>query len=325
MIASYAIGIDVGATRIAAGLIDSKGRVLTDALVRTPKERGPFGIVDAIIHAGKQICTQVTNSEIAGIGIGLPAQIDFSRQEIEFCTNLPIEGIDVRSLVEAAFRLPVTIDNDGNLAALGECRYGAGKKKRDLIMVTLGTGVGGGLWLRGKPYRGFRGLGAEIGHMTIDHDGPICPCGGKGHLESYLGAPAISALARELAEKPKGKAVYDAAGNKLSQVTAQSLLIAAAGGDSASIEVLHDLGHKLGVALVGLVNLFNPQIICIGGGIGENADELVSAAAEVVNTEALAGRKDVEIIQATLGNDAGVLGGAALAFEEYEAREGFKI
>lgn len=185
--------------------------------------------------------------------------------------------------------------------------------------------MGGGLWLDDKPYRGTRGLAAEIGHLTIDINGPDCPCGGKGHLEAYLGFPAISALAREAAERPRGVAIYDAAGSKLEAVNARSLVIAAAGGDEYALELLRELGAKLGEALVGLVNIFNPQIVCIGGGIGESADELAKAAAEVVHTRALAGRKDVKVIQATLGNDAGVLGAAALAFDEYESREGFKI
>lgn len=325
MIASYAIGIDVGATRISAGLIDSKGRIVHEARALTPKDKGAFGIVDAIIHCGKQVLGEARNSEIAGIGVGLPAQIDFNRQEIEFCTNLPLVGVDVRSLVEAAFRLPATIDNDATLAAIGECRYGAGKKTSDLVMVTLGTGVGGGLVLDDKPYRGVRGFAAEIGHMTIDINGSECPCGGKGHLEAYLGFPAISALAREAARRPRGSAIYDAAGSSLEKVDARSLVIAAAGGDDYALEILRDLGKKLGEALVGLVNIFNPRIVCIGGGIGESADELVRTAAEVVNTSALAGRKDVDVITATLGNDAGVLGAAALAFDEYESREGFKI
>lgn len=323
MVASYAIGIDVGATRIAAGLVDSKGRVITDIVMPTPKERGPFGIVDAIITAGKEVSERFSLSEIAGIGIGLPAQVDFSRQEIEFCTNLPILGVDVRSLVEAAFRLPVTIDNDGNLAALGECRYGAGKKISDFVMITLGTGVGGGLWLNGHPYRGVRGLGSEIGHMVVELDGPPCPCGGRGHLESYLGSPAIKARARAAAEKPSGKAIYDAAGDKLANVDAHALLMAARGGDRVALSILTELGEILGQALVSLVNIFNPKMICIGGGIGESADELVRSAAHIVDTQALAGRKDVRVVQATLGNDAGTLGAAALAFEEYEAREGF--
>jgi len=325
MIATYAIGIDVGGTKISAGLIDAKGRVVHDAAVLTPKEKGPFGIVDAIIHVGKEVSKHVATSEVAGIGIGLPAQVDFARQEIEFCTNLPLTGVDVRSLVEASFRLPVTIDNDGQLAALGECRYGVGRKMSDLLMITLGTGVGGGLWLNGQPYRGSRGLAGELGHVVIGIDGPICPCGGRGHLESYLGTPAITERAREAARKPGGRAIYAAAGKQMGAVDARSLIQAASAGDEVALGILTELGAILGQALVGFVNIFNPKAICIGGSIGESADALVTAAGHVVDTQALAGRKDVRVIQATLGRDAGVLGAGALAFEEYESREGFHL
>ena len=323
MFATYALGIDVGGSKISAGLIDAKGRVLRDVTISTPLDKGPFGIVDALVHAGKEVTQSITKNELAGVGIGLPAQIDFARQEIEFCTNLPLAGVDVCSLVESTFRVPSTIDNDGHLATLGECRYGVGKKVSDFLMMTLGTGVGGGICINGELYRGSRGLGSEFGHVVIDINGPTCPCGGAGHLESYLGAPALSALAREAAKKPSGKAIYDAAGNVLQNVSAQSLIIAAAGGDRFACSILEERGEILGQALVGLVNIFNPRVICIGGGVGESAKTLVDSAAKVVHSRAMAGRKDVEIVQATLGNDAGILGAAALAFDEYETREGF--
>lgn len=325
MIASYALGIDVGGSKIAAGLVDTRGRVVHDTVVPTPVERGPFGIVDSIIHVGREVLGKTTSSEIAGIGIGLPAQIDFARQEVEFCTNLPLAGVDVRSLVETAFRLPVSVDNDSMLAALGEARYGAGRKVNDFLMITLGTGVGGGMVLAGHPYRGVRGLGGEIGHMVLDFDGPDCACGGKGHVECYLGAPALAARAREAAAKPSGAAIYDAAGNKLDQVTTRALCIAAAGEDPIALKILSDAGIYLGQALVSLVNLCNPSLICIGGQVGECASALIDSAAEVVYSQAMAGRKDVSIVPATLGNDAGILGAAALAFDEYENREGFSL
>lgn len=323
MFATYALGIDVGGSKISAGLIDAKGRVLRDISLPTPLDKGPFGIVDALVHAGKEVTQSITKNELAGVGIGVPGQVDFMRQEIEFSTNLPLAGVDICSLAESAFRVPVTVDNDGHLATLGECRYGAGKKVSDFLMLTIGTGVGGGICLGGELYRGARGLSSEFGHVVIDTNGPACPCGGRGHLESYLGAPALAALAQEAAKKPNGKAIYDAAGRVMRNVSAQSLIIAAAGGDKVACSILEERGAILGQALVGFVNIFNPSVICIGGGIGEAANALVESAARVVHTHALAGRKDVEIIQATLGNDAGILGAAALAFDEYETREGF--
>lgn len=318
---SYAVGVDVGGTRIAAGLVERKGRTIREAKVLTPKG-GPFAVVDAIIDLIEQVSGGVHASEIAGVGIGLPAQIDFMRQSIEFCTNLPLAGVDVRALIMSRVRQQVTIDNDGNLAAFGEFRYGAAKGARDFLMITLGTGVGGGMFVGGEPYRGARGLGGEVGHMVIDMDGPPCPCGGNGHIEAYLGRPAIAARGRELAKTFKGRAILDQARGDIDTVTAEDVVKAALLGDEHATHLLMDSGVVLGRALVGLVNLLNPQMIVVGGGIGEACGFMVERAAQVIAEEGLAGRRDVRVVQAELGNDAGLLGAAALAFDEHDSREG---
>ena len=318
---TYAVGVDVGGTRIAAGLVERKGRIVRDKRELTP-HTGPFAVVDTIIDLVEDVSAGIHPSELAGVGIGLPAQVDFLRQEVEFCTNLPLAGVDVRSLVMSRTKSEVTIDNDGNLAALGESRYGAAKGVRDFLMITLGTGVGGGMFIAGEPYRGSRGLGGEIGHTVIDLDGPECPCGGHGHLEGYLGRPAIAARGKEAALSFSGRAIVDAAGGNADDITAESVVLAAKGGDSVARTILLECGEVFGRALVGLVNIFNPKLVCVGGGIGESAEFLVTRATEVMQGEALAGRRDVSVVQAVLGNDAGILGAATLAFDEHDSREG---
>jgi len=319
---NFAIGVDVGGTRIAAGLVERKGRIVRDAKRLTPKN-GPFGVIDTIVDLAEEVLQGTHPSEIAGVGIGLPAQIDFLRQSVEFCTNLPLAGVDVRSLAMSRLKREVTIDNDGHLAAIGESRYGAAKGARDFLMITLGTGVGGGLFVDGEPYRGSRGLGGEIGHVVVDRDGPPCPCGGTGHLEAFLGRPAIAAKGREVAREYRGAAIRKAAGtDDIDSITAEAVVIAGQQGDPAAREILLEAGEILGRGLVGFVNTLNPKLIVIGGGVGESADFLVQRAEEVMQAEALAGRRDVKVIQAVLGNDAGILGAAALAFDEHDAREG---
>ncbi len=318
---SYAVGVDVGGTRIAAGLVERKGRIAKDAKRLTPKA-GPFAVVDAVIDLIDEVSSGVHPSELAGVGIGLPAQVDFLRQEVEFCTNLPLAGVDVRSLVMSRTKREVTIDNDGHLAALGESRFGAAKGARDFLMITLGTGVGGGLFIDGQPYRGSRGLGGELGHTVVELDGPECPCGGHGHLESYLGRPAIAAAGKHAAREFRGRKILEAAGGAVDNITAESVLIAARQGDPIAEGILVEAGAVLGRGLVGFVNIFNPRLIVIGGGVGEAADALVARAVEVMQGEALAGRRDVQVTQAVLGNDAGILGAAALAFDEHDSREG---
>jgi len=318
---NYAVGVDVGGTRIAVGLVERKGRIVKDAKKLTPKT-GPFAVVDTIIDLIEEVSAGVHDSELAGIGIGIPGQIDFLRQSIEFCTNLPLAGVDVRSLVMSRSKREVTIDNDGNLAALGESRYGAAKGARDFVMLTVGTGVGGGLFLNGEMYRGSRGMGGEVGHIVVELDGRMCPCGGKGHLEAYLGRPALAEKGREAAANFRGREILAAAGGDMDHITAEAVLIAAQRGDEVARGILLDAGVVLGRALVGLVNIFNPKLIVIGGGIGESADFMVERAAEVMRGEALAGRRDVTVAQAVLGNDAGILGAAAMSFDEHDAREG---
>lgn len=318
---SYAVGVDVGGTRIAVGLVERKGRVVKDAKRLTPKT-GPFAVVDSIIDLVDEVSSGVQSSEIAGIGIGVPGQIDFLRQSIEFCTNLPLAGVDVRSLVMSRVKREVTIDNDGHMAALGECRYGAAKGARDFLMITVGTGVGGGIFIGGEPFRGSRGMAGEIGHTVVELNGAPCPCGGTGHLEAYIGRPAIAAKGREAAAQFKGREILSAAGGDVAAVTAESVLMAARAGDAVAREILLEAGDILGRALVGFVNILNPKLICVGGGIGESAEFMVARAAEVMQAEALAGRRDVSVVQAVLGNDAGILGAAALAFDEHDSREG---
>ncbi|MFA5844623.1 MAG: ROK family protein [Coriobacteriia bacterium] len=318
---SYAVGVDVGGTRIAAGLVERKGRLVKESKRLTPKT-GPFGVIDAVIDLTDEVLAGVQRSEVAGIGVGLPAQIDFLRQSVEFCTNLPLSGVDVRSLVMSRVKHLVTLDNDGHTAAIGESRFGAAKGARDFVMITLGTGVGGCLFVDGEPYRGSRGLGGEIGHMVVRLDGLPCPCGGHGHLESYLGRPAIAARGREAAASYAGQTLRDMVEGDPERMRAETVIEAALAGDEVATGILMEAGVVLGEALVGIVNLLNPQLIVVGGGIGESCGFLVERAAQVVADSALAGKRDVRLVQAELGNDAGVLGAAALAFDEHDTREG---
>ena len=319
---AFAIGLDVGGTRIAAGLVERKGRIVRETKLLTPKAAGPFAIVDAIVAAVNEITGGVHPSEIAGIGIGLPAQIDFTRQSVEYCVNLPLAGIDMRGLVMSRLKYPVTIDNDGHTAALGESRYGAANGLRDFIMVTLGTGVGGGVFIDGKLHRGSRGFGGELGHMVIAVDGPACPCGGRGHLESFAARPAIVRAARAAAETYNGSSISRLAGGDAEKITAELVIKAANDDDEAAVEVMSLVGDMLGEGLVGLVNVLNPQAIIVGGGIGESCPLVSRRAAARIAAEALAGRRDIRVLIAELGNDAGVAGAAALAFEDHDSREG---
>lgn len=317
---AYAVGVDVGGTKISAALVERKGRTVKEA-IRTTPGGGAFAVVDSIIEVVSEVVEGVHPSENAGVGIGLPAQIDWRRQTVEFCTNLPLAGVDVRDLVKTRVNLPVTIDNDGQVAANGEVRYGAAKDARDFLMVTIGTGVGGGLWLDGKPYRGSRGFGGEIGHTLVQIDGKDCPCGGNGHLEAYVSRSALVRDARAAAKTYRGAAIKRAAGDKLAAVTDDVLLAVARAGDEAAQEILTEAARVFGKAMVGMVNLLDPQLIVVGGGLGLKTPLWVDAASKAIAGEALAGRADVRVVPAELGAESGVVGAAAMAFDGYDAWE----
>ena len=315
----YAVGVDVGGSHIAAGLMERDGHVLKQAQVPTPRGSSD-AIVAAIVRLVAEVTTGAEPAQVAGVGIGLPAQIDFVNQSVEWCTNLPLAGVDVRALVASGTGHDVTLDNDGHCAGIGELRFGAAKGVRDCVMITLGTGVGGALLLDGEPYRGARGLAGEIGHMVVRLDGAPCPCGDAGHLEAYVGSQAIAARGKAAARTPAGEALRVRAGGNPEAVNARHVIEVALAGDTAARDILLEAGDILGEALVGIVNLLNPRLIVVGGGIGESADMLVARAAEVIAEKALEGRRDVTVVQALLSNGAGVLGAAALAFDEHDRR-----
>jgi len=317
--ATYAVGVDVGGTHIAAGLMDRGGSVVEHAQTLTPTS-GYSAVIDVVVELVARVAARVETAQIAGVGIGLPAQVDFVKQSVEWCTNLPLAGVDVRSLVEEGTGHRAVIDNDGNCAGIGESLFGAAKGVRDFVMITLGTGVGGGLLLDGRPYRGSRGLAGEIGHMVVRQGGAPCPCGASGHLEAYVGSRVLAARGKDAAGSPGGEALRAQAGGDPQAVTARHVIRAAAAGDGAARDILLDAGETLGEALVGIVNLLNPRLIVVGGGVGESADLLVARAAEVIAESALEGRCDVEVVRAQLSNSAGILGAAALAFDAYDER-----
>lgn len=320
-LASYAVGIDVGGTKLSGALVDRKGRTVKDRIVSTPTE-GPFAIVDAIVAVAREVTQGTHPSELAGIGLGLPAQIDWHRQTVEFCTNLPLTGIDVKGLVKSQLNLPVVLDNDGEVAAIGEHRFGVAKGARDFILVTVGTGVGGGLYCDGKPYRGHRGFGGEVGHILVEFDGVSCPCGGRGHLEAYSGRLGLVREGVTAARTYRGAAIKHAVDDDLEAITDHTLMDLANSGDAVAAEILGKATSIFGQAMVGLVNLFDPELLVIGGGLGLRWPGYLADARSSIEREALAGRADVQVVSAALGNDAGIIGAAALAFDEYDSREG---
>jgi glucokinase len=300
------IGVDLGGTKIAAGAIDRRGAVTGRIERRTPTS-SEGELLRALDELVESISQEVGGAE--AIGFGIPSTIDQRSGLAVSSVHIPLTDVDLRGRMGERFELPVAIDNDGNAAAIAEWKLGAGAGAYHMIMLTLGTGIGGGLILDGKPYRGSIGAGAELGHMVLQYEGPPCigTCPGRGHFEALASGTAADAVARSvLAEGP--------------EATGHDLVRRASEGDARATEALNGIGRILGAGLASLVNVFNPEVIVLGGGFGRAGDLLFAPAREVVAREALAPARDlVRIVPAELGSEAGLIGAGLIAYELLDA------
>jgi len=294
------IGIDVGGTKIASGLVSEDGS-LAAANERPTPQGSQQAFLDALEDA-----VRGHPEGVAAVGVGVPSRIDQVAHRVVASVHAPLAGIDLAGYLGERLGVPVFVDNDGNVAGIAEWQLGAGRGTRDFVMLTLGTGIGGGLILDGHPYRGARGAGAELGHMVVDVNGPPCGdgCPGRGHLETLASGRAADRVAHELG-LADGRALVDAGRD----------------GDSRAVEALGGIGRILGQGMVTIVNVFVPEVIAVGGGFGRAGELILGSAREVVATEALdPGRHAVRIVQAELGAEAGVIGAGLSAFELLHAR-----
>ena len=293
------LGVDLGGTKMLAATVD----LSTGAILRRLERPTPLESQDALLAALDALVADVLDEHVVGIGCGIPSTIDRRTGEAVASVNIPLAGVGLADRLARAFGVPAAVDNDGNAAALAEWRFGAGRGTRHMVMLTLGTGIGGGLVLDGRLYRGAIGSGAEVGHMVVQHEGPGCGggCPGRGHLEALASGTAADGVARQLL----GPAAE-----------ASDLVVAAAAGDSSATAALAAIGRVLGSGLVTLVNVFNPEAIVVGGGFAAAGELVLGPAREVLATEALSpAREFVRVVYAELGPDAGVVGAALLGIE----------
>jgi glucokinase len=307
----WVIGVDLGGTKIRAGRVGGDGTVAEEQEVRTDTSSG-----DAILRQIADLVARLRASggDVRGVGIGLPGTIDQGRGVLIQAVNLPLGDVPLRDRLGELIGLPVVIDNDANCAALGEHAHGAAGPYPHSIMLTLGTGVGGGLVFDGRLFRGATGAGGELGHIVIDLDGPRCQgsCPGRGHLESFCSGTALTRRAREhVAARPDGSLAAAVAPGE--EADSRLVVRQAEAGDAEAQALLTEHGRILGAGLVGLANVFEPSVFVIGGGLGEAAGErLLVPAREVVAREALRPMDETPVVLAQLGGDAGMIGAAEL-------------
>jgi glucokinase len=303
-----AIGVDVGGTKIAAGVVTPGGEILDG--VRYPTPHSPGTLVETIVRAVTEVGE---GHEAAGAGLAVPGLVLARENKVVFSPNLhAIEGIPLKDEVEPRIGLPLTVENDGNAAAWGEFRFGVGSEADHLVFVALGTGIGGGVITQGVLMRGAQGSGGELGHVTIQATGPRCACGNHGCLEALASGTAIARRARELAIENPDSALGRLATRR--QILGEDVTELAREGDGVALAVLEETGTWLGVGLAGFINVFNPEVVAVGGGAME-AGELIlkSARSEVILRARPPSRDLAEVKVATLGPRSGVLGAAALA------------
>ena len=310
---TLACGVDIGGTKIAGGVVDENGTILEELRVESPATDAE-AIEEAVAGLVRELGSR---HSISAVGVGAAGYVDKTRAIVMFAPNIAWRNVNLKAELEARVQLPVVIENDANAAAWGEFQYGAGHDVNDLLLVTVGTGVGGGVVLDGELYRGGFGAGAEIGHMRVVPDGILCGCGNRGCFEQYASGSAMVREARAAAGggSPSAQLLLDRAGGHVSGITGPLITQGARAGDPFAIGQLANLGRWLGEGIASLAAVLDPAVVVIGGGVSE-ADELLLDPIRAAFTGQIVGaglRPTLEIRKARLGNRAGLIGAADLA------------
>ncbi|MGE0066168.1 MAG: ROK family protein [Solirubrobacterales bacterium] len=311
------IGVDLGGTKMLVGVL-SGTEILSESREASTgqTEEELVEMLVREVNEAREACP-----EAVAVGLGVPATINHETGVAVAAVNLPLEDLPIRDLVEERVGLPVFVDNDANVAALAEQLYGAGRGAEEMVLLTIGTGIGGGLILGGEVYRGATGAGAELGHTVIELDGPPCQgnCPGRGCIETLASGTALGREAREAARREPDSALgaRAAAGEEIDGKMVTELALA---GDLTAIGVFDLVGSRLGAALVTFANIFEPKVIVIGGGVMAAGDLLLDPARKVLRERALRPMNETPVVAAELGPEAGLIGAAALARIELAKR-----
>jgi glucokinase len=308
-----AIGVDIGGTKVAAGVVDHRGRVLARARRLTPS-RDPEAVEETIVEVVGELRLR---HEVVAVGIGAAGFVDADRARVLFAPHLAWRNEPLREAVAATLGLPVVVENDANAAAWAEWRFGAGRGETRLVCVTLGTGIGGGIVLDGEVQRGRYGMAGEFGHMVVVPDGHRCECGNRGCLEQYASGNMLGREARELARagSPVTVPLVERVGGDIDALVGPVITEAARDGDPVAIELFEEMGRWLGIGLANLAAALDPGMFVIGGGVSDAGELLLRPARESFR-RTLTGRgfrPEPRIVPAALGPEAGLVGAADLA------------
>jgi glucokinase len=313
------LAVDIGGTKIVAAVISSRGKIVAKEYHLTLAGEGTQAVINRIFSAIDHLLgvSNIALSQLHRISIASAGAIDFAQGVVTFSPNLPgWHEVPLRDIVKRKYRVNTFLINDADAAALGEHEFGAGEGVNNLILLTVGTGIGGGIIINGRLYPGPSGSAGEIGHMTIDVNGPRCNCGNIGCLEMLASGTAIAREAIRRISEGERSVLTEMVAGKIENITAEKVEVAARGGDSLALEVISQAATYLGVGMVNLVNIFNPEMIIVGGGVAKMGELLLEPARQVVKERAFRlPAQAVRIVPAQLGDNAVVIGAAVFAYE----------
>ena len=311
------IAIDLGGTKMRVAVIDKAGTLLQREEEPTLAHQGREQTVERLTQIITRLMASTRGMEVIGIGASLAGPVDPDTATMYSPPNLPgWDGFSLKPVLEEAFGVPVWAVNDATLGAVGEHAYGIGRGVANLVYVTVSTGIGGGIIADGKPLLGARGFAAEIGHMSIDRNGPLCKCGNVGCLETLASGTAIANLALERLGRGEESILQEMAKGDLAKVDAKAVMEAAAQGDSLAVALVNQFARDLGLGLVILMHIFDPQMIILGGGVSQSYHSYSPALDAAIRSNVMAHlREHINIVTSVLGDNASLLGAAHLAFQ----------
>lgn len=312
----YYLGIDLGGTNIAAGVVDENYIIVAQCSTKTRSPRPAEEIINDMAFVAMDAIkkSNLELNDIEWVGVGAPGSVNQDTGVVEYSNNLGFYDVPMKKMLEERLQKKVYIENDANAAAYGEYLGGSAKDVNISVMVTLGTGVGGGIVIDNKIYTGFNFAGAELGHSVIELDGRPCTCGRKGCLESYASATGLIMTTKEIMEENKDSLMWKVCDGDINRVNGRTSFDAMRQGDKAAKEVVDTYVKQLACGITNIINIFQPDMLCIGGGISHEGAWLLDPLKEIVQKEVYSrnSARNTQIVAATLGNDAGIIGAALL-------------
>ena len=313
------LAVDLGGTKILTALVSNKGGIIARERCLTLADEGTAPVIERLLSAIDSILRlrELGPSDLDSISIAAAGAVDLGKGLVTLSPNLPgWHDVLLAEVVREKYRVKVFLVNDASAAALGEHRFGSGKGVNNLVFLTIGTGIGGGIIINGELYQGASGSAGEIGHMTIDMNGSLDVCGNIGCLETLASGTAMAREAKHRINQGEKSTLTDSIAGKIDNITGEEIGAAARDGDSLALDIITRAGTYLGVGMVNLVNIFNPEMIIVGGGVAKLGDLLLEPARRVVRERAFPeSAQAVRIVTARLGEEAGIYGATAYAFD----------